>query len=57
MGNNLRDQLNQWKKKNNQQEAIPTKKKPEKLSQRDLMDLMGTNKRGYTRKRGVIRQK
>lgn len=56
MGNNLRDQLNQWKKKNSQQ-ATPTKKKPEKLSQRDLMDLMGTNRRGYTRKRGVIRQK
>jgi hypothetical protein len=56
-------QLQQWKEKNQSPKKEHKKKQPkkgkqEKLSERELKDLMGMNKRTYSRgKGGAFRQK
>ncbi len=50
----LKNQLHEWKKKSKQEK----KKKPkEKLSTREIEDLMGMHRPCYERRRGAIRQK
>ncbi|MBG9611698.1 hypothetical protein [Bacillus cereus] len=50
----LRDQLREWKKQSNQAKK---KKRKEKLSTRDIENLMGIHRPCYERRRGAIRQK
>ncbi|MGY3717050.1 hypothetical protein ACWE42_16170 [Sutcliffiella cohnii] len=66
MNKSLRDQLKDWKKqralekqsKYKKKNATPSKKKEEKLSDKDLRELMGTNRPTYARGRGgAYRQK
>jgi hypothetical protein len=55
---NLKNQLNQWSKKN-----MPTKqqlskpKKDKELSKRDFEELMGKYRPTYSRRNGAIRQR
>ncbi|WP_201450778.1 hypothetical protein [Bacillus sp. A260] len=55
----LKDQLREWKKQSNQAKKKKKKKKKrkEKLSTRDIEDLMGMHRPCYERRRGAIRQK
>lgn len=59
----LQDELKQWANKNNFKHSekkpnVQVKKKKEKLSTRDLEELMGTRKPVYKRgKGGAVRQK
>ncbi|WBL16434.1 hypothetical protein [Sutcliffiella sp. NC1] len=66
MNKSLRDQLKEWKKQHGFERQIKykminvtlSKKKEEKLSDRDLRELMGTNRPTYARGRGgAYRQK
>ena len=52
----LKDQLREWKKKSNQGKK-KNKKQNEKLSTREIEDLMGMHRPCYERRRGTIRQK
>ncbi|MBM7580023.1 hypothetical protein [Jeotgalibacillus terrae] len=56
MNENFRDQLMSWASSNQiavkRQPLQPEKKPKEKLSERDLQELMGTKGRTYVRKRG-----
>ncbi|MFV1455167.1 hypothetical protein [Bacillus mycoides] len=53
----LRDQLREWNKQSKQAKKIQVKKRKEKLSTRDIEDLMGIRGPRYERRRGVLRQK
>ncbi|MDY8166648.1 hypothetical protein [Bacillus thuringiensis] len=59
----LKDQLREWKKKskqgkkNNKKNKKNKKKPKEKLSTREIEDLMGMHRPCYERRRGAIRQK
>jgi hypothetical protein len=64
--NTLNDQLNNWKDKNKQFPATKKKEKatqttqkslPEKLSDRDIKELMGMNRPRYEKRGGAIRQR
>lgn len=61
MSQQLRDQLKEYKRKNNIKTPSPKKKrkkKTESLSQEDLEDLMGIRRPTYRRGRGgAIKQK
>ncbi|HHL0974521.1 TPA: hypothetical protein ACQUHP_006314 [Bacillus cereus] len=50
----LKDQLREWKKQSKQAKK---KKRKEKLSTRDIEDLMGMQRPCYERRRGALRQK
>ncbi|OXB95642.1 MULTISPECIES: hypothetical protein [Bacillus] len=50
----LKDQLHEWKKKSKQEKR---KKSKEKLSTREIEDLMGMHRPCYERRRGALRQK
>jgi hypothetical protein len=64
--NTLNDHLNKWKNKN---QTVPFKKKkekapqtshkahPEKLTDRDIKELMGMNRPRYEKRGGAIRQR
>ncbi|MGE1049765.1 hypothetical protein ACTFP3_21205 [Bacillus cereus group sp. MYBK5-2] len=52
----LKDQLREWKKQSNQAKKTKKKRK-EKLSTRDIEDLMGMHRPCYERRRGALRQK
>ncbi|HFU7080323.1 TPA: hypothetical protein ACGN8V_001099 [Bacillus cereus] len=51
----LKDQLREWKKKSKQGQKKNKKKPKEKLSTRDIEDLMGIHRPCYERRRGAIR--
>lgn len=53
----LKDQLREWKKQSNQTKKKTKKKRKEKLSTRDIEDLMGIHGPRYERRRGALRQK
>ncbi|MDZ5609760.1 hypothetical protein U2I54_22560 [Bacillus pseudomycoides] len=53
----LRDQLREWKKQSNQAKKKKKKKRNEKLTTRDIEDLMGIRGPRYERRRGALRQK
>ncbi|HHB1962934.1 TPA: hypothetical protein ACOQ42_004638, partial [Bacillus cereus] len=53
----LRDQLCEWKKKSNQTKKKTKKKRKEKLSTREIEELMGMHRPCYERRRGALRQK
>ncbi|MCY8955781.1 hypothetical protein MOE39_18425 [Bacillus cereus] len=53
----LRDQLHEWKKQLNQTKKKTKKKRKEKLSTREIEDLMGMHRPCYERRRGALRQK
>ncbi|PEA90110.1 hypothetical protein [Bacillus thuringiensis] len=53
----LRDQLRKWKKQLNQTKKKTKKKRKEKLSTREIEDLMGMHRPCYERRRGALRQK
>ncbi|MGG3446485.1 hypothetical protein [Bacillus nitratireducens] len=53
----LRDQLREWKKQSNQVKKKNKKKRKEKLSTRDIEDLMGIRGPRYERRHGALRQK
>ncbi|MGH1327126.1 hypothetical protein [Bacillus pretiosus] len=53
----LRNQLREWKKQSNQAKKKNKKKRKEKLSTRDIEDLMGMHRPCYERRHGAIRQK
>ncbi|PFE67377.1 hypothetical protein CN316_20460 [Bacillus cereus] len=53
----LGDQLREWKKKSKQVKKKNKKKRKEKLSTRDIEDLMGIHGPRYERRRGALRQK
>ncbi|MDA1966205.1 hypothetical protein [Bacillus cereus] len=53
----LKDHLREWKKQLNQAKKKNKKKRKEKLSTRDIEDLMGIRGPRYERRRGAIRQK
>ncbi|HDR7349078.1 TPA: hypothetical protein QCW95_003753 [Bacillus toyonensis] len=50
----LKDQLHEWKKQSKQGKK---KKQKEKLSTRQIEDLMGMHRPCYERRRGALRQK
>ncbi|MGG0008370.1 hypothetical protein [Bacillus tropicus] len=51
----LKDQLREWKKHSKQ--AKKKNKRKEKLSTREIEDLMGIHRPCYERRRGALRQK
>ncbi|MED1412169.1 MULTISPECIES: hypothetical protein [Bacillus] len=53
----LKDQLREWKKQSRQGKKRNKKKQKEKLSTRDIEDLMGVHGPRYERRRGALRQK
>ncbi|MGE7427121.1 hypothetical protein [Bacillus cereus] len=53
----LKDQLREWKKQSRQVKKKNKKKRKEKLSTRDIEDLMGIRGPRYERRRGAVRQK
>ncbi|WP_198049014.1 hypothetical protein [Bacillus cereus] len=53
----LKDQLSEWKKHSKQQKKKNVKKQKEKLSIREIEDLMGMHRPCYERRRGALRQK
>ncbi|MBD8075725.1 hypothetical protein [Bacillus thuringiensis] len=53
----LKDKLREWKKQTNQTKKKTKKKRKEKLSTRDIEDLMGMHRPCYERRRGALRQK
>ncbi|MGE6343776.1 hypothetical protein ACQKIY_03830 [Bacillus mycoides] len=54
---NLKDQIREWKKQSKQAKKKHKKKKEEKLTTRDIENLMGVNGPRYERRRGPLRQK
>ncbi|EJQ81602.1 MULTISPECIES: hypothetical protein [Bacillus cereus group] len=55
--NVLKDQLSEWKKQSKQAKRKGKKKRKEKLSTREIEDLMGMHRPCYERRRGALRQK
>ncbi|PFL11751.1 hypothetical protein COJ07_30730 [Bacillus cereus] len=53
----LRDQLREWKKQSKRVKKKNKKKQNEKLSTRDIEDLMGIHGPRYERRLGALRQK
>ncbi|MED1382086.1 hypothetical protein ACQKFU_33685 [Bacillus mycoides] len=53
----LRDQLREWKKQSKQAKKKHKSKRKEKLTTRDIEDLMGIHGPRYERRRGAWRQK
>ncbi|MEB9380460.1 hypothetical protein P4J09_20765 [Bacillus cereus] len=53
----LKDQLREWKKQSKKVKKKNKKKQIEKLSTRDIEDLMGIHGPRYERRRGAVRQK
>ncbi|WP_186320973.1 hypothetical protein [Bacillus mycoides] len=53
----LKDQLREWKMQSKQVKKKHKKKRNEKLSTRDIEDLMGICGPRYERRRGALRQK
>ncbi|ARJ23817.1 hypothetical protein B7492_22605 [Bacillus mycoides] len=53
----LRDQLREWEKQTIQAKKKNKKKREEKLTTRDIEDLMGIRGPRYERRRGALRQK
>ncbi|MGE6618521.1 hypothetical protein [Bacillus mycoides] len=53
----LRDQLREWEKQNIQAKKKHKKKREERLTTRDIEDLMGIRGPRYERRRGAWRQK
>ncbi|MGH0939927.1 hypothetical protein ACQVTS_00995 [Bacillus mycoides] len=54
---NLKDQIREWKKQSKQAKKKHKKKREEKLTTRDIEDLMGIRGPRYERRRGALRQK
>ncbi|MBJ8015758.1 hypothetical protein JDS93_06750 [Bacillus cereus group sp. N34] len=54
---NLKDQISEWKKQSKQVKKKHKKKKEEKLTTREIEDLMGIHRPCYERRRGALRQK
>ncbi|MED1557544.1 hypothetical protein [Bacillus paramycoides] len=53
----LKDQLHEWKKQSNQVKKKNKKKQKEKLSTREIEELMGIHRPCYERRRGALRLK
>ncbi|MGH0601716.1 hypothetical protein [Bacillus mycoides] len=53
----LKDQLHEWKKQSKQGKKKNKKKQKEKLSTREIEDLMEMHRPCYERRRGELRQK
>lgn len=53
----LKNQLHEWKKQSKQGKKKNKKKQKEKLSTREIEDLMGMHRPCFVRRRGVLRQK
>ncbi|MGF2618663.1 hypothetical protein [Bacillus cereus] len=53
----LSDQLCEWKKQSKQAKKKNKRKRKEKLSSRDIEDLMAIRGPRYERRRGALRQK
>ncbi|KIZ27233.1 hypothetical protein COA19_23400 [Bacillus thuringiensis] len=53
----LKDQLHEWKNQSKQGKKKNKKKQKEKLSTREIQDLMGMHRTCYERRRGALRQK
>ncbi|EOO28637.1 phage protein [Bacillus cereus VD133] len=53
----LKKQIGEWKKQSKQPKKKSKKKRKEKLSTRDIEELMGIHRPRYERRRGVLRQK
>ena len=53
----LKDQLREWKKQSKQGKKKNKKKQKEKLSTREIGDLMGIHRPCYERRHGALRQK
>ncbi|PGQ44317.1 MULTISPECIES: hypothetical protein [Bacillus cereus group] len=53
----LKDQLREWQKQSNQTKKKIKKKRKEKLSTRDIEDLMRIRGPRYERRCGALRQK
>ncbi|MBW3490804.1 hypothetical protein [Bacillus sp. FDAARGOS_1420] len=53
----LKDQLREWKKLSKQAKKRHKKKREEKLTTREIEDLMGIRGPRYERRRGAWRQK
>ncbi|MEN3130365.1 hypothetical protein [Bacillus albus] len=53
----LKDQLCEWKQQSKQPKKKRKKKRQEKLSTREIEDLMGMHGPRYERRRGALRQK
>ncbi|MBJ7985835.1 hypothetical protein [Bacillus cereus] len=53
----LKDQLRLWKKQSDQAKKKNKEKRKEKLSTRNIEDLMGIRGPRYERRRGALRQK
>ncbi|WP_186321017.1 hypothetical protein [Bacillus mycoides] len=53
----LKDQLREWKRQSKQVKKKHKKKRNEKLSTRDIEDLMEIRGPRYERRRGALRQK
>ncbi|QQN82202.1 hypothetical protein [Bacillus toyonensis] len=53
----LKDQLREWKKQSKQGKKKNKKIQKEKLSTREIEDLMGMHRPCYERRRGALRQK
>ncbi|MGE7854493.1 hypothetical protein ACQKNN_27285 [Bacillus paramycoides] len=53
----LKDQIREWKKQSKQAKKKHKKKREEKLTTRDIEDLMGIRGPRYERRRGALRQK
>ncbi|AOM13825.1 MULTISPECIES: hypothetical protein [Bacillus] len=53
----LKDQLCEWKKQSNQLKKKQKKKREEKLTTREIEELMGVHGPRYERRRGAWRQK
>ncbi|MFK4468462.1 MULTISPECIES: hypothetical protein [Bacillus] len=54
---NLKDQIREWKKQSKEVKKKHKKKKEEKLTTREIEDLMGIHRPCYERRRGALRQK
>ncbi|MFF2240340.1 hypothetical protein ACFVUU_19555 [Bacillus thuringiensis] len=53
----LKEQLREWEKHSKQGKKKNNKKQKEKLSTREIENLMGMHRPCYERRRGAIRQK
>ncbi|PEC06003.1 hypothetical protein [Bacillus toyonensis] len=53
----LKDQLREWKKQSKQAKKKNNKKQKEKLSTREIEELMVMHRPCYERRRGALRQK
>ncbi|WP_426940551.1 hypothetical protein ACQCPO_13415 [Bacillus mycoides] len=54
---NLKNQIREWKKQSKLAKKKHKKKKEEKLTTRDIENLMGVYGPRYERRRGALRQK